>query len=127
MAEVTKQEAVNKVETTKARRVYTPAVDIVDKKDHILLIADMPGVDEKHVDITLEKDELTIYGTVEAQLPQNHRLAVAEYGIGDYRRVFIVPNDIDREKIQASMKNGVLRVILPKLDTAKTRKIAVTA
>jgi HSP20 family protein len=113
------------VERTRARKVYTPAADIVERKDDIIVTADMPGVDEKSVDITLEKNILTIYGKVEPEMPERHRLTLTEYGIGDYQRAFTVSDEVNREKIQASVKNGVLRLVLPKAETVKTRKIAV--
>jgi HSP20 family molecular chaperone IbpA len=87
----------------------------------------MPGVDEKSVDITLEKDLLTICGHVTEETPENHRLVISEYGTGDYQRTFTLSNEIDREKIQASVKDGVLKLLLPKAETARTRKIPVMA
>jgi len=114
------------VERTHARRVYTPSVDIVERENDIVLKADMPGIDEKSVDITLEKDLLTIHGSVEPEVPENRRLVLSGYGVGDYERTFTLSNAIDRENIHASVKDGVLRMILPKAETAKTRKIAVT-
>lgn len=115
------------VERTRPQRLYTPDVDIIERKDDIIVIADMPGVDERSVDITLEKNVLTIYGRVETELPQNYRLVYSEYGIGDYQRAFTLSEEVDRNRIQASVKNGVLRLVLPKAEAAKTRKIAVTA
>lgn len=115
------------VETTRAARVYVPNADIIEKKDHLLLFADMPGVDEGSVDITLEKNVLTIYGKVEPEKHENHRLVHAEYGEGDYRRAFTLSDEIDREKIHASVKNGVLKLVLPKAEAAKTRRIPIKA
>ncbi len=114
-------------ERTRARRLYSPLVDIMERKDDIVVIADMPGVDEQTVDITLEKNVLTIYGKVEAEIPEKHRLVASEYGIGDYQRSFTLSDEVDKEKIQASLKNGVLTLILPKAEIAKTRKIPVAA
>jgi HSP20 family molecular chaperone IbpA len=114
-------------ERTRERRVYTPAVDIIERKDDIVVIADMPGVDEKSVDIMIEKNVLTLYGRVEAVIPEKHVLYLSEYGIGDYQRAFTLTDEVDREKIQATVKNGVLRVVLPKAEAVKTRKISVTA
>jgi HSP20 family molecular chaperone IbpA len=127
--DVQKKEAELKegVERTRSKKLYTPPVDITEEKDSLFLIADMPGVDEHSVDITLEKNVLTIYGRVEPDVPDNHRLVSAEYGIGDYQRTFTLSDEIDREKIQASVKNGVLRLTLPKAEAAKTRKIPVNA
>ncbi len=126
--EIQKKEAETQgVEPTRARKVYTPAVDIIERKDDILVIADMPGVDEKSVDITLEKNVLSIRGNVEPEIPEKHRLAVSEYGIGDYQRVFTISNAIDRDRIQATFRNGVLRLVLAKAEEVKTRKIEVIA
>lgn len=114
-------------ERTRPRRIYTPKVDILETEERIEILADMPGVDEASVELTLEKNVLTIYGKVEADIPERHRLAVSEYGIGDYQRQFVLSNEVDRERIEAVAKNGVLRIQLPKAATAKTRKIAVRA
>ena len=114
------------VERTRQTRVYTPAVDIIEKNNVILLLAEMPGVDEKGVDITLEKDLLTIRGMVEPDIPEKHRLAISEYGVGDYQRTFTLSNEIDTEHIHATVKDGVLRLTLPKAEIAKTKKIPVT-
>lgn len=127
--EMQKKEAgtTEKGELTRARKVYTPAVDIIERKDDIIVTADMPGVDDKSVDITLEKNLLTIYGKVEADIPEKHTLYLSEYGMGDYQRVFTLTDEVDRERIQATVKNGVLRIVLPKAEAIRTKKIAVKA
>ena len=114
-------------ERTSACRIYSPQVDIIARKDIIIVMADMPGVDEKSVDITLEKNVLTIYGKVEADIPKDHTLSVSEYGIGDYQRAFTLSDEVDRDKIQATVKNGVLKLIMPKAEAVRTRKIPVHA
>ena len=114
------------IERTKAKKVYTPAVDILEKKDTIVLLADMPGVDEKTVNITLEKDLLTIHGNVEDEFHKDHRLVLSEYGTGDYERTFTVSDEIDRDHIKATVKDGVLKLVLAKAETARTKKIPVT-
>lgn len=121
-----KEAALNEgLERTRSGKVYSPAVDIVERKEDILLIADMPGVDDKSLEITLEKDVLTLDGRVETKLPEGHRLLISEYGTGDYHRVFKLSDEIDREKIMATVKHGVLRLTLPKTEAVKTRKIPV--
>jgi len=127
--EVQKKEAKVQegVERTSSRKVYTPHVDIIERNEDIVLIADMPGVDEKSVDIILEKNMLTIHGETTPEVPEGNRLAVSEYGIGDYQRVFTLSDEVDRNKIQASVKNGVLKLILPKAEAEKARKIEVKA
>lgn len=125
-----KQEATLQpgAENPRERRVFTPRADIYEIPDAIVLIADMPGVDEKGADITVEKNILTITGRVDRQpMPENARLAYEEYEIGDYQRVFTLSDEVDRDRIEASLKNGVLRVTLPKASAAKTKKIDVKA
>jgi HSP20 family protein len=133
MAEPTKNiqkkeaQAPERVERTWAKRSYSPQVDIVERKEDIVVVADMPGVDEKSVDINLEKNVLSIYGRVSDDAVQNHSPVYAEYGVGDYERVFTLSDEIDREKIEATVKDGVLRIVLPKAEKAKSRKITVRA
>ena len=129
-APMQKQEAQapQRAEFTRARRVFMPRADIYEMPEAIVLVADMPGVDEKGVDITLEKNVLTISGHVEPEkMAENARLAYEEYEVGDYQRVFTLSDEVDREHIEAALKNGVLRVTLPKAGAAKTKKISVKA
>ncbi|MBP7528754.1 MAG: Hsp20/alpha crystallin family protein, partial [Syntrophorhabdaceae bacterium] len=76
------------VERTRATKIYNPDVDIIEGKDRIIVIADMPGVNEKSVEVTLEDNVLTIYGRVDWDVPERMKLTHAEYGIGDYQRIF---------------------------------------
>ncbi|MBX9877415.1 MAG: Hsp20/alpha crystallin family protein [Candidatus Obscuribacterales bacterium] len=126
LMETNKVEAVqNGTEQTRTNKVFIPRTDIYESKDHLLLMADMPGVKQDAVDITLEHNILTIYGRVEPPKVEEFGLTYAEYGIGDYRRVFTLSNEIDRDGIQASVKNGVLKLVLPKSKNAIPRKITV--
>jgi HSP20 family molecular chaperone IbpA len=117
----------NGSERTRARKAYVPRVDIYETNDEIVVLADMPGVDENAVDITLEKNVLSINGYVEPEQPDNYSLAYAEYEVGDYQRSFTLSDEIDRDNIQAAVKNGVLHLHLPKAGPAKVRKITVKA
>lgn len=114
-------------ERTRAARVFNATVDIIEKNDHIVVIADMPGVDENSVDVTVEKNVLSIYGRVEAGVPEGSKPVYSEYSLGDYQRDFTLADEVDREKIKATVKNGVLRLILPKAESARTRRIEVKA
>jgi HSP20 family protein len=127
--EMTKKEAnvPEGVERTTPRRVFKPAVDITEQKDDTLLTADLPGVDEKSLDITLEKNVITIRGKVEPGIPTGYRLAYGEYEVGDYERSFTLSDEVDKDRIQAIINNGVLRLVLPKAAEAKARKIAISA
>lgn len=127
--EMQKKEAekADLVERTRAAKIYNPDVDIMEGKDRIVVIADMPGVDENSIDITLDENVLTIYGKVDWKAPEKMKLTHAEYGIGDYQRIFTISGEINREKIEANVKDGVLRLTMPKNDAPKMRKIAVQA
>lgn len=114
-------------ERTKARKVYVPLVDIVESGDVLTLVADMPGVDENGIDITVEKNVLTVRGTVHGDVPEGYELSYEEYGVGDYERSFTIPNEIDRDGISATIKDGVLKLSLPVSKQAASRKIAVAA
>ena len=125
--DVEKQEVepVEGAERTSERRAYVPRVDIYETDEGINLVADMPGIDENSLDIMLEKNVLSIRGNVDFEAPEDYSLAYAEYGVGDYERRFTLSDEIDQENIEASVKNGVLSLHLPKAGPAKARKISV--
>jgi HSP20 family molecular chaperone IbpA len=122
-----KKQAPVPVETerTRNRRVYVPKVDIVETGSGMVMYADMPGVDEKSVEVTLEKNVLTITGSVETEALAGRSMAYAEYDVGDYERAFTVSDEIDRDRIDAVVKNGVLKLFLHKLPQAEVKKISV--
>ena len=125
--EIQKREASSPVETerTKSMKVFIPRVDIHETKDAIVLLADMPGVDEKNVHVTLEKSVLTVLGEIEPVSVKDRKLAYEEYEIGDFERSFTLSDEIDPDRIEATLKNGVLRLVLPKTEAARAKKIPV--
>jgi HSP20 family protein len=125
--EAEKQEitTMDETERTRDRQCFIPRADIYETDDHIILLADIPGADEQSTDITLEKNILTINANVDWNMPDDYGLNYGEYGIGDYQRSFTLSDEIDRENIEATIANGVLRLQLPKAGPAKTRKISV--
>jgi HSP20 family protein len=114
-------------ERTRDRLAFVPRADVYETGDAIMVVADMPGVDETSVDITLENNVLTINGYVELEQPEGMSLAYAEYRVGDYLRAFTLSDKIDREGIEATVKDGVLRLYLPKSRAARKRSIPITA
>jgi HSP20 family molecular chaperone IbpA len=126
-AEKQEVELAEGAERTRPGKAYIPRADIYETDDALFIVADIPGVDEKSLDITLEKNVLSIKGYVDPDTPNNYNLAYAEYEVGDYERSFTLSDGIDKENISASIKNGILHVQLPKAGPAKTRKIAVQA
>jgi HSP20 family molecular chaperone IbpA len=114
-------------EPTKGGHIYRPLTDIVETPEGITLTLEMPGVAADNVDITLEKRVLTIRGKTQSLQPERLHLAYAEYGEGDFERVFTMSDHFDPEKIKASVGNGVLTVNLPRAAEARPKKISVTA
>lgn len=104
--------------------VERPRVDILETDQEVLLLADLPGVRPNDVDVRFENGELTIHGR---RTPTNagKRRALWEYEPAHYHRVFRLTEDVAAERIEAELKNGVLRVRLPKAEAAKPRRIAV--
>lgn len=125
--EVQKQEAAptEEMERTRSRRRFVPRSDIYETDGEIVLVADVPGASDKTVDITLEKNILTVNAFIEPVGSSGYTLAYAEYDEGDYARSFQLSDEIDRDKIEATVSNGVLVLRLPKAPAAQTRKISV--
>lgn len=125
--EAEKQEVITESgERTRERRAFVPRTDIYETNQAIFVVADMPGVDENAIDITLEKNVLTIQGYVEPVYPEGYSVAYAEYEDGDYQRKFTLNNQIDQDKIEATLREGVLRLKLPKIVPTQ-RRISVTS
>lgn len=112
-------------ERTRTGTAFVPPVDIVEKQDELLLIADVPGARAENIDLDYERGELTITARVEPRQDPNTPYLIREYGIGDFVRSFRVGEAIDSENVTAEVNNGVLTVHLPKADQARTRKIEV--
>jgi len=120
-------QSLEKAERTRSGKVFIPATDIIETDNAIIMLADMPGVDEKNIDITLDDNQLTIQGNVEFEKPANYELFWSEYQAGDYYRSFSLSDIIDRDKIEATFKNGMLQLTLPKAEKALARQIKVKA
>jgi len=114
-------------EQTRPGRYYSPEVDIYETTDALNLRADMPGVREKDVSVTLHDGILTIMGNVATDIYTNLTPLYTEYNVGNYIREFALNEDIDESRIRAKLRNGVLDVELPKKEKAKPRRIEVQA
>jgi HSP20 family molecular chaperone IbpA len=122
-----KKELQSDTEQTRPGAVFTPAVDIFESGEEITLLADMPGVTSDGVSIDLHNDELKVSGEVEPQGSENEAHLIREYETGRFHRHFTLSDRVDQERISASMKDGVLRLVLPKVEKAKPRRIEVKA
>ena len=105
---------------------WMPPVDVFEDKEGIKLVAELPGVKGDDVKISLENNTLTLRGekkqVAEETIEKVHRY---ERTYGSFERTFTLPSTVDSEKIQASFEDGVLTVILPKVEKAKPREIPV--
>lgn len=117
---------VQNKEIEKEKKVFLPPVNVYETKDKIIIFADMPGVDEKSVDITLENNILTFTGKTSPENNDGYQLTYSEYVPGDYRRSFNLSSiQIQRNAIEAFIKNGTLKVVLPKSEETQAKKIEV--
>jgi len=112
-------------EPTRTGVSYSPSVDIYETDDALTLLADLPGVKKESLDINLQDRKLTITGLVD-EVESRLRPLYSEYGIGGFTRSFELGDTIDRKAISASLKDGVLTLVLPKADRIKPRKVEVT-
>ena len=107
-------------------RPWTPAVDIYETENDLVVKADLPDVDLKDIDVRVENQTLTIAGERKFEKEENgkgyHRL---ERSYGRFTRSFAVPNTFDTDKIAASFRDGVLSVSLPKKEAAKPRQVKI--
>ena len=103
----------------------TPRVDVLEDNTGITLLADMPGVSKDALDIRVESDSLTIEGTVHAATPQSMEASYVEVRVPRYRRSFTLSRELDGGRIEASLKDGVLKLRIPKKEEAQPRRISV--
>lgn len=120
-----KEEAPAKGERVRPGRVFLPAVDIFETPEALVLVADMPGVAADKVTVDLKDNHLVITGEVGPPLGAGETVVAREYFTGDFQREFHMGSMIDQGNIEATMKDGVLHLVLPKAEKAKPRKIEV--
>lgn len=106
-------------------QAFTPPIDIHEGPDGLTLEADLPGATESNLFIQLEDNVLSLHARIEPPAPEGARALHEEYRVGDYYRSFILSDEVDRERITAELRNGVLRLVLPKADRARTRRIEI--
>lgn len=109
------------------RQSFTPPIDIHEGPEGLLLEADLPGATERNLHVQLEDNVLSLYARVDSPAPEGARVLHEEYRLGDFQRSFILSDEVDRERITADLKNGVLRLFLPKAERARVRRIEIKA
>jgi HSP20 family protein len=112
--------------TPDARAVdQTPLVDIHEGPEGLILEADLPGVTEEDVVIQVEDNVLSLRARVTPPVPEGARTLHEEYRCGEYQRSFILSDEVERSRITAELRNGVLRLTLPKAERTKPRRIEI--
>lgn len=125
--DVARRESGQPIEAERVEKAptFAPAADVLETDTGAVLIVDLPGCDEKSVDVRVEENVLTVTGRAERENLPDHELTYCEYRTGDFERSFSVSELIDTEKIEATVRDGVLRLTLPKVEAAKPKKIQV--
>jgi HSP20 family protein len=120
-----KRELEKKEESTIPARVFLPTADIYETNDALNVVLEMPGVDKNSVDIRVEDGVLKIEGRLDFSKYQGLQPLYTEYNVGHYSRSFRLSSKIDQNKIAAELNDGVLSLVLPKVEDAKPRTIQV--
>jgi HSP20 family protein len=114
-----------KEEATVPARVFVPTADIYETEGALTVVMEMPGVDKGNVDISVQDGTLKVEGRLDFSKYEGLQPVYTEYNIGHYARSFSLSSKIDQNKIGAEMKDGVLSLMLPKVEEAKPRTIQV--
>jgi HSP20 family protein len=114
-------------ESTRSRPTFRPRVDILESEGGLTIVADVPGATSESVNIMLERRQLTIRADVEDHAPEGMSALYLEYEIGDWERSFTLSRDFDMERIEATLKDGVLMVNLPRAPELESKRIQVKA
>jgi HSP20 family molecular chaperone IbpA len=118
---------VAKKEERKELSRFRPATDILEREDGFHIFMDMPGVSKGDMTIDLEEDELTVTGS-STQCPMpGERFVEMQFGECEYVRTISVSDIVDRERIKASLENGVLELFLPKVEKVQPKRITIEA
>lgn len=121
-----KQEVKQDGEPTKPEKYYIPAVDIYEDAQAMTVLAEMPGVDKKDLEVHLENGVLTIKGDIRAAEQKNEKMIHREFDTGHYLRRFTVTETVDQNRIKATVTDGILTVTLPKAKPVSPQKIEVS-
>lgn len=125
-ADLTKTTAEQaRAERTRCGRCYRPNVDILEKPEELLVLADVPGATPETIDVKFENGVLTIHAQVEPRQDAQTQYLLNEYGVGDFHRSFDVSEAVDAAKITAEYAEGVLTLHLPKAEAVKPRVVKV--
>ena len=121
-----KRQVEDKEEATIPVRQFLPNTDIYETETALTVVLEMPGVEKTNVEVAVEGGVLKVYGRIDFSKYEGLQPIYTEYNIGHYARSFRLSSKIDQTKIEAQMNDGVLSLVLPKIEEAKPRAISVT-
>lgn len=107
------------------RMLFKPPIDIYESDDGLVLLADLPGVAVETLELQVQDNKLTLFGRVKRPVGDDAQLRHGEYHEGDFLRSFILSDEVDYDRISATLNNGVLKVVLPQAPKAEPRRIQV--
>jgi HSP20 family molecular chaperone IbpA len=122
-----KQALDSPAEQTRPGLVFKPLVDIFETDKEIVVLADMPGVSAESLDVDLREDILTLTAEASSGRGEGEQDILSEFATGKFYRQFTLSEVIDQSKIEAKLDNGVLRLVLPKVEKAAPRKIQINS
>jgi HSP20 family molecular chaperone IbpA len=120
-----KRELEKKQEATFPARMFVPAADIFESDHALTMLVEMPGVSKESIEVKVEGDILTIDGRIDFSKYEGLQPLYTEYNVGNFSRTFQLSNEIEQAGIKAELKDGVMRLVLPKAERAKPRRIEV--
>jgi len=115
--------ALSRESTRNNDQYISPAVDIYETEEGLTLVADMPGLDEQSLDITIEQGVLTLRGNAAAGTGDFHH---REFAMAGYWRQFLLSESFDAEKAEAAIRHGVMTLKIPKAEAARPKRIEVS-
>lgn len=124
-----KKRTPDKTEVTREahRPTCLPPVDVVETDEAFRIVADVPGAGEGDIEISLDRNLLTLRAAQRQSAPAGHEPAYREYTAANFERSFTLGDEVDRDGVKAALRNGVLVLTLPKVKAVQPRRIAVKA
>jgi HSP20 family protein len=102
-----------------------PPVDVFENESGITLLADLPGVSRERLGVRVDGETLVVEATAATPQPREMQLVYGEAQYPSYKRQFTLSRELDASRIEAALKDGVLRLTIPKLEEAKPRRVEV--
>ncbi len=121
------KQAIRKTSEPETTRSVLPRVDVFEDERGITLLADLPGVPRDMLELKVEGDTLHVEGTVQPATPEGLEAVYAEVRVPRFRRSFTLSRELDAQRVEANLKDGVLTLRIPKQEHAQPRRIAVQA